>query len=139
MRISEIKVTHGATVNTGDYESKRIDLELRAFLDEMDDPEIAFEQLKRGLIEKVTTWEKEIKDRVKELGSIRIETKKQGNLTGYGNGNGQKTATEVIKIEESYTCPKCGEQMQQKEGKEYYMCGKHWGYPDMILKGEVRD
>jgi hypothetical protein len=29
--------------------------------------------------------------------------------------------------------------MLQKEGKEYYMCGKHWGYPDMILKGEVRD
>jgi hypothetical protein len=47
MRISEINVTHGATINTGDYESKRIDLELKKFLNEEDDPEIAFKQLKR--------------------------------------------------------------------------------------------
>ncbi|KKM06829.1 hypothetical protein LCGC14_1740140, partial [marine sediment metagenome] len=31
-------------------------------------------------------------------------------------------------------CPECKEKMQKKEGKEYYMCKKHWGYPDMIEK-----
>jgi hypothetical protein len=37
---------------------------------------------------KVTHGAKEIKERLREQGSIRIETKKQGNGISNGNGNG---------------------------------------------------
>ncbi len=40
---------------------------------------------------------------------------------------------------EDFICPSCGEQMQPKEGKDYYLCTKHWGYPDMIKKGLVKE
>ena len=37
------------------------------------------------------------------------------------------------------TCPVCGEQMFQKEGKDYYLDSKHWDYPNMIQKGQIKD
>lgn len=47
---------------------------------------------------------------------------------------------EIIEEEQSeYICPSCGEKMMQKDGKEYYLCTSHWGYPDMIKKGIVKD
>lgn len=41
--------------------------------------------------------------------------------------------------EEPLVCPKCNEVMTQRSGKGYYMCSNHWGYPDMIRKGVVKD
>jgi tRNA(Ile2) C34 agmatinyltransferase TiaS len=46
---------------------------------------------------------------------------------------------EQPKEEKDFICPECKEKMQKKEGKEYYKCKKHWGYPAMIEKGEVRE
>lgn len=35
-------------------------------------------------------------------------------------------------------CPKCKESMIPNPGKDYLLCSKHWGYPDMIEKGMVK-
>ncbi|OLS20706.1 MAG: hypothetical protein HeimC3_39720 [Candidatus Heimdallarchaeota archaeon LC_3] len=50
-----------------------------------------------------------------------------------------KIVEETVAQQKEFICPECKEKMQKKEGKEYYMCKKHWGYPDMIEKGEVRE
>lgn len=45
MKITEIKVRVGRTLNFGHYEGARVDLELAAKLDDGDDPDVCFEQL----------------------------------------------------------------------------------------------
>ena len=50
-----------------------------------------------------------------------------------------KIVDESTNEEKDFICPECKENMQKKEGKEYFLCKKHWGYPTMIEKGEVRE
>ncbi len=40
---------------------------------------------------------------------------------------------------DTYKCPVCNETMYKKEGKGYYMCNNHYGYPEYIKKGIVKD
>ena len=123
MKIEKIAISHGATINIEHFESKRVDIEMVAMIEKGDDYKKEYDQLKEEIMQKVNTWEQEIRSKVcneeKKLDTSKIET---------GGQDGKK-----------FICPKCGEEMIKKEGKDYYLCSKHWGYPDMIKEGTVRD
>ena len=40
--------------------------------------------------------------------------------------------------EKQLICPECDEPMYKQKDKDYYLCEFHYGYPDMIERGEVR-
>ncbi len=73
-------------------------------------------------IEKLTKDRKE-KNPVETITiSNNVETKtKQANST-----------------EKELICPECDEPMYKQKDKDYYLCASHYGYPDMIERGEVR-
>ena len=126
MKFEKIMVNFGSTINTGEYESKRVDLEAVVFLEEGETFDESSEKLKKILQEKVELWEGEIRSR-------------NGNKKNLTEKSIESDGDRTIKNNESVICPKCGEKMVKKEGKEYYICSKHWGYPDMIHEGLVRD
>ena len=50
-----------------------------------------------------------------------------------------ETKTKQVKsTEKELICPECDEPMYKQKDKDYYLCELHYGYPDMIEKGEVR-
>lgn len=131
VKYEKLEVNYGTTINTGDYESKRIDMKAIIQLEEGDIFETASELAKKDLEQKIDTWEQKLRAKIPpktfqqthetnaELPVIVDDT-----LTPLQNG--------------TYICPVCGEQMFPKEGKAYYLCSKHWGYPDMIKSGQVK-
>jgi hypothetical protein len=116
------KVTVGINrkVNLGNYETKDYYLSAEVDVEEGENLKTVSEELKSSIEALVDAWEAELK----------------------GEESTLKPATELVKkeeLEEGFICPKDNEEMKKAEGKEYYLCSKHWGYPDMIRKGEVRE
>ena len=46
--------------------------------------------------------------------------------------------SEDLSAKHELFCPACYKHMIQKQGKKYYICDEHWGYPDMIAQGVVK-
>ena len=102
------------------------------FLEEGETFDQVTESVKHQLEEKISEWEKAIK--VSDSKEVKKPTIRQSSVFAISDDT-----TTPPEVTEPLICPKCNEQMVKKEGKDYYLCSKHWGYPDMILKGEVKD
>lgn len=158
MKVQSINVNIGRKiVHEGNDHS--IEIGLQVTLDPEEDPESVYYSVKSSLEGQLDTWEHEIRTNDRPMiipemtvtetpplitaSEIKPKISKKTQST--------KVTVQALKIKEpeykpendsnkaDYICPTCGEQMVPKEGKDYYLCSKHWGYPDMILKGMVKD
>ncbi|OLS21788.1 MAG: hypothetical protein HeimC3_33780 [Candidatus Heimdallarchaeota archaeon LC_3] len=122
------KVTVGITrkINLGNYETKDFQLTAEVELEEGESLFDVSNKVRQTLEHQLEGWEMETKGITPKISNasellppkIVDDTKTQQN---------------------DFICPVCSEKMQKKEGKEYYLCKKHWDYPSMIEKGEVKE
>ena len=157
MIVQSIKVNAGRRV-VQDQNENSLEIGLQVNIEPDEDYESVYQSLKNALEGQLDTWEfevktnekpsvitipemneatapplvtaSEMKPKIKKAKKENTKTKKE--VTDYQGQEGEENKGE-------YTCPTCGEKMKPKEGKEYYLCTKHWGYPDMIQKGQVRE
>ncbi|MHA2365573.1 MAG: hypothetical protein ACXAC7_16570 [Candidatus Hodarchaeales archaeon] len=147
MKIEKVTVRRGRKINLGNYESSNLEIGMDIILGDGDDPQETINGIHRLLNQHLEVWENQQKETIEQRDnqSQPVEPAIQTADSFLENQENIKSQeippTKITNISktEKYICPKCNEVMVQKEGKEYLMCNKHWAYPDMILKGEVRD
>jgi NADH pyrophosphatase NudC (nudix superfamily) len=156
MIIEKIEVNLGRRFHQNDREHN-LDISLQVSLEPDENSESVYYSLKNTLEGQLDAWEHQIKHSNQEplltvpevtytipappfvtASEIKPKLQKSRNFT-------QTPAQEKQLLEEGeinqgvYVCPTCGEQMFPKDGKDYYLCTKHWAYPDMIKKGLVKE
>ena len=148
MNIDKITVTRGKKVNLGNYETENYEISMSVELESQDEPHDVINGIKTILDKKLSVWENSLKNpSIKKPSEQITEIKTADQLIEYTDEVVNEYKDQEIHSQDlefssdtkSFVCPKCKEPMVQKEGKSYYLCSKHWGYPDMILKGEVRE
>ncbi|MHA1984554.1 MAG: hypothetical protein ACW967_09385 [Candidatus Hodarchaeales archaeon] len=112
MKIEKVKISLGRKVSHLSEDMNSIDLTLEAKLGETDDPLEIFLELKEKIQKELEKWEEELKSKQFPL---------------------QKEKSEDL------LCPTCNEVMKAVSGKNYFLCSKHYGYPEQIKKGEVKE
>ncbi|OLS24221.1 MAG: hypothetical protein HeimC3_21200 [Candidatus Heimdallarchaeota archaeon LC_3] len=125
MQIKKITVGISRKINLGNYETKDFQLIVEVELEEGENLLDVSNKLRQSLEHQLEVWEMETKGITPKITNATILP--------------PKVVDEAIIQQKEFICPECKEKMQKKEGKEYYMCKKHWGYPIMIEKGEVRE
>lgn len=159
MKVQALQINLGRKI-LHDQNEHSIEIGLQVDLEPEEDSESVYYSVKSSLEGQLDTWEHEIRTNERpsiltltEMGGETMpplvtasdmkpkatRTRKTPQRTQYQPEQVGKQEQEIVGQQESYICPVCGEQMLPKEGKEYFLCGKHWGYPDMIKKGNVRD
>ncbi|MHA2105681.1 MAG: hypothetical protein ACW981_19825 [Candidatus Hodarchaeales archaeon] len=112
MKIEKVKISLGRKVSHLSEDMNSISLTMEAKLEETDDPLEIFHELKEKIQTEIDIWEEETKFK-----SQPIQKKESEDLI----------------------CPICNEIMKNVPGKNYFLCSKHYGYPDQIKKGEVKE
>ena len=161
MKVQSISVNLGRKI-LHETNEHSIEIALQVNLEPDEDTESVYYSVKNSLEGQLDTWEHEIRTNDKPniitipeltttlspplVSASEIKPKtSRAKGTQARNSNPPRKELEPEGDEEeqekqdSYICPVCGEQMLPKDGKDYYLCSKHWGYPDMIKKGSVRD
>jgi len=149
MKVSKVVVTRGKKLNLENYDNEQFEIQMEAILEDGDDPQDIIQGLKSLLDRHLISWEQQMKGNHphnEPEQSVRITTAEDLISNDASDEKIMKTQSRV-QLENSMTeqdnspliCPKCNEVMIKKEGKDYYLCGKHWGYPDMIRNGQVRE
>ena len=123
MQITRITVNVAKKINLGNYESKEFGIFMEALPDSSEKAHDVAAKIKQQIEEQLAKWE--------------AQERKNGH-SGNGERRNVPKIIETTVKDEGYVCPECGEKMLQKEGKEYFQCSKHWAYPRMIERGEVR-
>ncbi len=126
MQIKKITVGISRKINLGNYETKDFQITAEAELEEGETLFDASNKMRQSLEHQLDGWEMETKGITPKI------TNAAELLT-------PKVVEEQSTEENQFICPECKEKMQKKEGKDYYLCKQHWGYPAMIEKGEVRE
>ncbi|OLS19201.1 MAG: hypothetical protein HeimC3_46870 [Candidatus Heimdallarchaeota archaeon LC_3] len=126
MQIKKVAVGISRKINLGNYETKDFQITAEAELEEGESLFDASNKVRQSIEHQLEGWEMETKGITPKI------TNAEELLT-------LKIVDETVTQQSEFVCPECKEKMQKKEGKEYYVCQKHWGYPDMIEKGEVRE
>ena len=126
MQIKKTTVGISRKLNLGNYETKDFYLTAEAELEDGETLTDVNNTLKKALEHQLDNWEMDTKGVVPTITTADVLVK-------------QKVPESLPQQFEQLICPQCQEPMQKKEGKDYYLCNKHWGYPAMIKKGEVRD
>ena len=126
MQIKKTTVGISRKLNLGNYETKDFYLTAEAELESGETLVDVNNSLKKTLELQLDNWEMEMKGITPTIVTADVLAKQQPQ--------------EIVSQQtETLICPVCKELMQKKEGKDYYLCKKHWGYPAMIKKGQVRD
>ena len=131
MKVQKVKIGIGRSINKKNNEMENINVEMEAQL-ENEDPHDVFQTLKLVLSKQIDAWESEWRPV-----ESAIEKKPPPTIEG-DSAPLESVALEAPAVEQ-LVCPICKETMKPVEGKGYYLCSKHYGYPDKIKKGEVRD
>ena len=126
MQITKVTVGITRKINLGNYETKDFQLSAEVELEEGESLFDVSNKVRQTLDHQIEGWEMETKG---------ITPK----ITNASELMPPKIVDESSTEEKDLICPECKEKMQKKEGKEYYLCKKHWGYLTMIEKGEVRE
>ncbi|OLS21269.1 MAG: hypothetical protein HeimC3_36490 [Candidatus Heimdallarchaeota archaeon LC_3] len=126
MQIKKVTVGISRKINLGNYETKDFQITAEVELEEGENLFDVSNKVRQSIEHQLEGWEMDTKG----------ITPKIANAAELLH---PKVVEETITKQSEYVCPLCKDTMQKKEGKEYYMCKKHWGYPDMIEKGEVRE
>ena len=157
MIVQSIKVNAGRKV-AQDQNENSLEIGLQVNIEPDEDFESVYQSLKNALEGQLDTWEFEIKTNERpsvitipemneatapplvtasEMKPKLAKVKKENKKITRQEQNNQEEMKQTKQDE--YICPTCGEKMMPKEGKDYFLCSKHWGYPDMINKGQVRE
>jgi hypothetical protein len=112
MKIEKVKISLGRKVSHLPEGINSMELTMEAKLEDSDDPLEIFHELKEKIQKELENWE--------------VETKSKSPLTQHEKS-------------EDLICPTCNEVMKAVSGKNYFLCSKHYGYPDQIRKGEVKE
>lgn len=134
MKVLKMNLTIGETVNLGNYSSKRIEYGFEVELENDDQPDAIYYDLKKDIELKLIEFKNEL-ETTKTVESI-TDHKEISSYIPKTNLVAQKTSNTVLSND--MKCPECKELMLPKSGKDYLLCSKHWGYPDMIEKGVVK-
>ena len=159
MKITTIQVNVGRKI-LHDQNEHSIAIGLQVEVEPEEDTESVYYSVKNTLEGQLDTWEHQVRTTeqpsvvtIPELtvtespplvtaSDIKPKGRKTKNETlkpQYIQKHEEEEEQEQLERQEQFICPTCGEQMMPKEGKDYYLCTKHWGYPDMIKKGNVRE
>ena len=149
MKITKVTVQRGKKVILDEKEEETFDVQMEALVEEQDDPQEMIHALRTILDKHLETWEYELTgknflDKQTEKVVIKTASDLIAKEVNSDFTNKEQRVTVVNKdMEEENVglliCPKCNEEMKKKEGKDYYLCSKHWGYPDMIKSGKVME
>ena len=160
MKIQSINVNVGRKI-LHEQNEHSIEIGLQVNLEPEEDSESAYYSVKNMLEGQLDSWEHEMRSSQQprlitipeisgsdvpplvtateikpKVAKTKKEFKKEQTIQK-GDPDNMKPKEE--QFQEEYICPNCGEEMKPKEGKDYYLCTKHWGYPDMIKKGIVKE
>lgn len=159
MKVTTINVNVGRKI-LHDQNEHSIEIGLQVEVEPEEDTESVYYSVKNTLEGQLDTWEHEVRTieqpSVIAIPEMTVEaspplvtasdmkpmgkrTKKERPKVQYTQKQEEEEEIEQQEKQEEFVCPICGEQMMPKEGKDYYLCTKHWGYPDMIKKGNVRE
>lgn len=149
MKISRIVVTRGRKLHLENYDVENYEIKMESVVEERDDPQDIIQGLKTLLDRHLDSWEKSLKEInsseensappiIKTAADLVSDDSKSEILSNSVNMS-EKDSKKQLQEEQQLICPKCNEVMTKKDGKDYYLCSKHWGYPDMIKNGQVRD
>lgn len=127
LQLDKITVNIVKKINLGNFETKDYHLSAEVKVEESETLKSVAGKIRNTIESILDEWEAELK------GTNVSVSKSAENLVKQSQNSQNKT-----ELFENFICPECKELMTRKEGKEYFMCNKHWGYPDMIKKGEVR-
>lgn len=150
MKIENLNIKIGRNINLGNNEFRSLEISMGIEISQNEEVEQQYQFLKSSLERQLDSWENET--RIQLAGTVFDELNEQPPLI---TAEFMNTQTETSKPSSfrnkysksnemtisggSYTCPECKEPMKQKEGKDYYLCEKHWGYPNQITKGIVKE
>ena len=149
MKISKVLVQRGKRIKLENEDIENFEIQMDAEVEEKDDPQDIIQGLKAILDRHLLAWEQKVRGNdffTEKTNEVTIKTAEE--LVDNIDENEQKkpisieiaTEKKQSELEQSQLiCPKCNEIMVKKEGKDYYLCSKHWGYPDMIKSGQVRE
>ena len=140
MKVEKINVRRGRKLNLGNYESTNLEIGMEVILGEGDDPRETLNGVYRVLNQHLEAWERDQTEIFDSPNSPQPSVQTADSLLPKTSDE-NKTVKPTLSTtdDSSLICPKCNEIMTKKEGKDYYVCSNHWGYPDMIKKGQVRD
>lgn len=149
MKITKVTVQRGKKIFLGSNQNmESYDIQMEAQVEEKDDPQELVHALRSILDKHLASWEytlKEGKNIDNTASKVKITTANDLISNDIPIIEEQEKIQDSAKLENQdldngpLICPKCNEVMQKKEGKDYYLCSKHWGYPDMIKGGQVRE
>ena len=149
MKISKVLVQRGKRIKLENEDIENFEIQMDAEIEEKDDPQDIIQGLKAILDRHLLAWEQKVRGNdflSEKTNEITIKTADE-LVTNIIESEQKRPNTTEIETEKKLTeqeqaqliCPKCNEIMVKKEGKDYYLCSKHWGYPDMIKAGQVRE
>lgn len=140
MKFQNIVINLSRTISLSDGRSESINISYNVQLDEeSEDPQEVYSSIYRLLNLQLNSWERELRQETQnnlflssEPPPVTTAASMMSNDENQMNKVSIPSATEIL-------CPKCNKKMFQKDGKSYFTCpNKHWGYLEMIRKGEVR-
>jgi hypothetical protein len=167
VNVDNLKISVGRTINLGNSEVRSLEIGMTITLKEGENIEQHYHSLRNSLEKQLDSWEHET--RLKCSGASFEEIISPPPLIpateSLSRSNNPSTISQVVTHapepvfkskykeetiinpeksvhsvkKENLICPVCKEPMFQKKGKEYYLCTKHWGYPNQIARGIVKE
>lgn len=155
MEVNQLSLKIGRKINLGNLEGRSLEIGMIINMTAGDNVEQQYHSLKASLESQLDAWEHET--RIKATGGsfeelmtpppLRPASKsipKSGHIKPKVLQQFPLTKTDSSRMKNQispsgFLCPVCNDPMHQKEGKEYFLCTKHWGYPNQIKKGIVKD
>ena len=149
MKITKVMVIRGRKLHLENYDTENFEIQIESAIEDKDDPQEVIQGLKNILDRHLDSWEQQKREHLISVDKIQqVSIKTAEELVSEDVNIGENNPAQIEVVEEAKNgeqdqtpliCPKCNEIMVKKEGKDYYLCSKHWGYPDMIKKGQVRE
>jgi uncharacterized C2H2 Zn-finger protein len=140
MRFQKVSVDLSRTITLTDGKIESISLSYTVLIDEeSEDPQEVYSSVYRLINLQINSWEREIRQEIQKNLFLTSEPPPITTAASMIQTNHRDPKSDIINKDPEVLCPECGEKMFQKDGKSYFTCiNKHWGYLEMIKKGEVR-
>lgn len=136
MRFQNLNISLSRSIDLSDGRTESITLKYEVKIDENEDnPQEVYSSLYRLINLQLNSWERELRNETQKKLFLTSEPPPITTAASMLNNIKKNTSDSNQEIK----CPKCNEIMFQKDGKTYFTCPSgHWGYLEMIKKGEVR-
>ncbi|OLS27598.1 MAG: hypothetical protein HeimC3_03770 [Candidatus Heimdallarchaeota archaeon LC_3] len=136
MHFQSLNISLSRSINLSDDRTESITIKYEIQIDENEDnPQEVYSSVYRLINLQLNSWERELRQETQK--NLFLSSEPPPITTAASMINNVKN--NHSKSDQEIKCPKCNEVMFQKDGKTYFSClNGHWGYLEMIKKGEVR-